>query len=188
MARVPEITAREQLPAEQWPIFDEIAESRGRVSGPFPVLLNSPEMAIQIARLGHHVRFNHHFEPWLFEIAVLTAAREWDCLFEWAAHAPIAAQAGVRPEVIAAIEERRAPAGLGEQEALIVRFVQELLRQHRVSQPVFDAVAAQLGTAGVIELAATVGYYSLLACVMDTAEVQPPAGAPVLSPLPLGGG
>ena len=180
MARVPEITMRDQVPVEHQAIFDEITESRGRVTGPCPVLLNSPEMAVQVARIGHHVRFNHHFEPWLFEIAVLTAARELDCLFEWAAHAPAAERAGVRPDVIAAIAERRAPAGLGEQEALIMRFVQELLRQHRVSQPVYDAVATWLGDAGVVELAATIGYYALLACVMNAAEVQPPPDAPVL--------
>ncbi len=180
MARVPEITTQDQLPVEQHAIFEEIAESRGRVSGPFPVLLNSPEMAIQVARLGHHVRFEHHFEPWFYEIVVLAVAREWDCLFEWAAHAPAAAKAGVHPDVISAIEQRRAPAGLGEQETLIVRFVQELLREHRVSQQVYDAVDAWLGNAGVVELAATVGYYSLLACVMDATEVQPPTGAPVL--------
>src|SRR5688572_19197118 len=103
MARVPEFTAREDLAPEHQPIFDEIAESRGRIAGPFPVLLNSPEMALQVARIGHHVRFKHNFEPWAFEVAVLTAAREADCLFEWAAHSRAAEQAGVRPEVIAAI-------------------------------------------------------------------------------------
>jgi 4-carboxymuconolactone decarboxylase len=177
MARVHEVTAREELAPEHQPIFDEIAASRGRISGPFPVLLNSPEMALQVARIGHHVRFNHHFEQWVFELVVLTAAREADCLFEWAAHSRDAAKAGIRPEVIAAIRDRTAPSGLNEQESLLFTFVQQLVRRHRVDQQTFDAVKSWLGDDGVIELAATVGYYSLLACVMNAVEVQPPPDA-----------
>jgi 4-carboxymuconolactone decarboxylase len=182
MARVPEVT-RESLPEELRPIYDEIAESRGRVSGPFPVMLNSPELALLVARVGHHVRFQHPFEPWVMELAVLTAAREWDCLFEWAAHEPQGLKAGLSQQTIDAIRNRTAPAGLNEREALIVSYVQGLLRNKRVSQPTFDAVQAWLGTQGLMTLSVTIGYYSLLACVMDAVEVQPPAGAPVL---PLG--
>jgi 4-carboxymuconolactone decarboxylase len=179
MARVPEVT-RDDLPEELQPIYDEIAASRGRVSGPFPVMLHSPRLAALVARVGHHVRFENPFEPWVMELVVLTAAREWDCLFEWAAHEPMAAKAGVKPEVIAAIRDRTAPAGFGERETLLVNFVHDLVRRHRVAQPTFDAVRAWLGTEGLMTLSITIGYYSMLACAMDAVEVQPPAGAPVL--------
>jgi 4-carboxymuconolactone decarboxylase len=183
MARVPEITERSQILEAQQVIYDEITASRGRVAGPFPVLLNSPEMALQVARIGHHVRFNHELDPKVFEVIVLCAAREFDCLFEWAAHARAAEQAGVRPEVIAAIRNRTAPVGLSEQEQVIFHFVHELATTHRISPAHFDAAKAWLGDKGVVDLAATIGYYALLACVMDAAEVQPPPGADVL-PVP----
>lgn len=179
MARVPEVT-REQLPEGKQSIYDEIVGSRGSVRGPFPVLLNSPDVALQIARLGHHVRFQNTLEPWVMELAVVAAARQWDCRFEWAAHAAAAGRAGVRPEAIAAVRNRTAPRGLQEREALLVSYVQELLRQRRVSQPTFDAAVAWLGVSGVTELTATIGYYSLLACVLDAFEVEPPPGADVL--------
>jgi 4-carboxymuconolactone decarboxylase len=183
MARVPEITDRTEIPETQRAIYDEITASRGRVAGPFPTLLNSPEMALQVARIGHHVRFNHDFDPKIFEVIVLCAAREFDCLFEWAAHARAAEQAGVRPEVVAAIRNRTAPAGLSEQQQLIFHFVHELASKHRITQSTFDAAKAWLGDKGVVDLAATVGYYALLACVMDAVEVAPPADGDVL-PVP----
>ena len=43
-ARLPERT-KEDLPADQQHIFDEIAGSRGAVRGPFAMLLHSPEVA-----------------------------------------------------------------------------------------------------------------------------------------------
>jgi 4-carboxymuconolactone decarboxylase len=114
------------------------------------------------------------------ELAVLTAAREWDCLFEWAAHEPQALKAGLSQPTVDAIRDRTAPAGLNERETLIVSYVQDLLRRHRVAQPTFDAVQAWLGIEGLMTLSVTIGYYSLLACAMDAVEVQPSAGAPVL--------
>lgn len=179
MPRISEVT-REQLPEEHQAIFDEIAASRGRVSGPFPVMLNSPEAALLVARLGHRIRFQNSLDPWVFELAVLAGARERDCLFEWSAHQAEAERVGLRPELVAAVRSRTAPAGLSEQEALIVRFVQELARTNRVAPPTYRAVADWLGPQGVTELAVTVGYYTLLACVLNVFEVEPPPGGDML--------
>ena len=63
MARVTQITEREQVAEEHQTIFDSIAESRGRVSGPFSVLLNSPEVAGRAAHLGAYIRFDSTLEP-----------------------------------------------------------------------------------------------------------------------------
>ena len=138
MARVPEAT-REQLPADQQHVYDEIAASRGSVRGPFAVLLHSPEAAGRTAHLGAYIRFDTSLEQPALELVALTVAREWDCQFEWTAHEPLARNAGGREEAIAALKERRAPAGLTEGEALLVKYAQELLRTRRVSEPTFKA-------------------------------------------------
>jgi len=58
MFRVPRITERSQVADEHGEIFDSITSSRGRVSGPFSVLLNSPETAGRAAHLGAYLRFD----------------------------------------------------------------------------------------------------------------------------------
>ena len=45
MARLPEITKKEQVPASGHPAVDAIVKSRGGIHGPFNVFLHSPEIA-----------------------------------------------------------------------------------------------------------------------------------------------
>jgi 4-carboxymuconolactone decarboxylase len=172
MPRIPVVT-RDSLPAPQQAIYDAIAESRGQVSGPFPVLLNSPEVASRIARLGHYIRYESILKPMQRELAILTVAREFDCQYAWTSHEPLARQAGVRDAAIDALRERRAPAGLTEEEATIVRYGQELIRQHRVSEGTFQAALTQLGVQGLTELTATMGYYAMLGFALNAFEVEP---------------
>ena len=47
MTRIPRIRNREDAPEGGQVAYDEIRGSRGEVSGPFSVLLNSPEMSRQ---------------------------------------------------------------------------------------------------------------------------------------------
>jgi len=62
MPRIPTVT-RDSLPADKQAAYDAIAESRGHVAGPFPVLLNSPEVASRIGRLGHYLRYESTLKP-----------------------------------------------------------------------------------------------------------------------------
>jgi len=175
MARIPIIEEKAQLPARHHPVFDRIAQSRGRVAGPFAVLLHSPEVADRAAHLGAYIRFESALPPPERELAVITVAREMDCLYEWAAHAREARKAGVREEAIAAIRDRRAPAGLTADEAEVVEYARQLLRAHRVDEALFGRLQERLGLQGLVELTATVGYYAMIACTLNAFEVTPPA-------------
>jgi 4-carboxymuconolactone decarboxylase len=172
MPRIPIVT-RDSLPADKQAVYDAIAESRGIVSGPFPVLLNSPEAASRIAKLGHYLRYESSLKPSIRELAILTVAREFDCQYAWTSHDPLAREAGVRHEVIAALRDGKAPEGLTDEEAAIVRYGQELVRHRRVSEPTFQAVLKQLGVQGITELTATMGYYTMLGFSLNAFDVQP---------------
>ena len=172
MPRIPTVT-RETLPADQRAIYDAIAESRGHVAGPFPVLLNSPEVASRIATLGHYLRYESTLKPMLRELAILTVAREFDCQYAWTSHDSLARQAGVRDEAIAALRDRKAPAGLTAEEAAIVQYGQELIRQHRVGEATFQAALKELGAQGITELTATMGYYAMLGFALNAFDEQP---------------
>ena len=180
MPRIRELTSREDLPEEQQPIFDTIAESRGRVAIPFSLLLNSPEVAGRVAHLGAYLRFESVLPPVLREIAILTAARESDCAFEWAAHVRIGRQEGVRDDTVEVIRSRGPLGHLPDDERLVIAYGRELLGGHRVSDETFQAAHRRFGDQGTVELTATLGYYAMMACALNAFEAQPPAGWPSL--------
>ena len=80
---------------------------------------------------------------------------------------------GAREEAIAAIRDRTAPEGLTDDEALSVKFTLELLNNHKVSDETFNAVKDALGERGVTDLTVTVGYYSMISCVLNGMEMLP---------------
>ena len=171
MARIPQITRREDVPPDQRGVYDEIAESRGRVGGPFSVLLNSPEVARRVAHLGSYLRFESGLSPAVRELAIMATAHENDCAFEWAGHKRLASEAGVREQAIEVIASGAAPEGLSEDEALVVGYARELFREHRVSDATFQAARTRFGDRGVTELTTTMGYYAMMACTLNAFEV-----------------
>jgi 4-carboxymuconolactone decarboxylase len=181
MARLPEVKREDIAPGMQY-AYDEIAGSRGAVRGPFAMLLHSPDVAARIAHAGAYIRFETTLDAKVRELAILTVARHWDCQYEFTAHQPIAEREGVRPETITAVRDRTAPAGLDQHESLIFTYVSELLANKRVPQATFDAVRAWLGDRSLMDLSATTGYYSMLACVLDACAVVPEEGVTPLLP------
>jgi 4-carboxymuconolactone decarboxylase len=173
MARIPTIQAREELAPEHRAVWDQIAQSRGHVIGPFTVLLHSPEIAARAAALGAYIRFHSGLPPRDRELAILAVARELDCRFEWAAHVEEARKVGVDEGTIGAVRDGTAPAGLGPDEAPVVAYTRQLLRQHRADDETFEALRVRLGVQGLVELTATIGYYAMLACTLNAFDVTP---------------
>ncbi len=172
MPRLPAVS-RDDLSPENQKAFDAIVASRGEVRGPFAAIMHSPDLAGRAAHVGTYVRFETTVPKAPLELAILTIARHWDAHYEWNAHEIQAKEAGVREEAIAAIGNRTAPAGLTNDEALTVKFAKELLENHKVSDATFNAVKEALGVQGVTDLTVTVGYYSMISCVLNSMEMLP---------------
>jgi 4-carboxymuconolactone decarboxylase len=176
--RIPLVERKEDLPADNRAVWDQIAESRGHVAGPFAALLHAPEVARRVGHLGAYVRFESTaLTGPQRELAILATARAMDCRYEWAAHVPLARKAGVRDEAIAAIRDRRAPGGLTPEEAAVVTYVTQLLRDHRVDDGAFAAARERLGVPRLVELTASAGYYAMIACTLNAFALEPDPGA-----------
>ena len=177
MPRVPEITDRNLVAEDLRHNFDSIVESRGRVGGPFAVLMNSPEAAGRIAHIGTYLRFDNKLAPPLRELAIIAAVREWDCAPEWSAHVALARNEGVSEATIATVGAKGPIDSLAEEERTIVQYVRDLIQTRRVSDATFAAAHAMLGDQGITDLTATTGYYCMIACALNAFEVEAPAGA-----------
>jgi 4-carboxymuconolactone decarboxylase len=171
MARIATIETPEDLAPQDQNVYDAIAQSRGAVGGPWRALLHSPELALRTMHLGSYVRFESSLERRLLELSALVTARELDCKHEWAAHIGHAEKAGISKETVRAIYEKKGSEHFTSDDAQVVSFVREILNSRRVSESTFQALYGRLGEKGFVELAATVGYYALLACTLNTFDV-----------------
>ena len=180
MVRIRQITKQQDVAPEHRDIFDSIAASRGRVGGSFSVLLNSPEVAGRAAHLGAYLRFESTLSDADKELPIITAAREFDCEYEWEAYEVLARKAGVRDEAISIVANKGDIAELNESETLIVSYGREILVDHRVSKATYDAATAKYDEQGVTELTAMFGYYGMLACALNAFEVEPLPDMPKL--------
>jgi 4-carboxymuconolactone decarboxylase len=176
MPRLPQITSREEIAEDKRDIYDAIMGTRKRVAGPFSMLLYSPELAGRTAHLGTYLRWESVFTQAERETAILVAARESDCGYEFYSHSILAREAGVREEAIQAIANRLPIDRFTPEEATIVAYGRELLQTHRVSSETFEAAKAKYGAQGMVDLTATLGYYTMMACTINAFEVEPPAG------------
>jgi 4-carboxymuconolactone decarboxylase len=183
--RMPPIPA-ERLTEAQKKAIDEFKSARSAdISGPFVPLLRSPEVMTRARAMGDYLRFRSTLPPRLSEFVILLTSRRWTQNYEWNAHEPLARRAGVKPDVIAAIAEGRRPAGLADDEEILYTFCDELQRNQSVSDATYARAAEAFGEAGVIDAVGLVGYYTMLAMVMNTARTPLPDGAkPALAPFP----
>lgn len=182
--RITPITQRDQVAEGHRPIFDAVTEGRGgSVRGPFGMLLHSPELCRRHLDVGTYLRFKSQVNPEALELAIIATAREKDCPYVWAAHAPAARKAGVSDAAVAAVRDRGDLASLPSAERDIVDYVRQLLRTNGVVQPLFDRLRDQHGVTWLVELTCLIGHYGIVSGILNAFEVAP---KPDAEPLPLG--
>jgi 4-carboxymuconolactone decarboxylase len=145
--------------------------------GPFAVWLHAPEFGHLAQELGGHCRYKTALPARLSEFAILYTARLWRAQYEWFAHAPIAAKAGVKPATIQDLRAGRAPKSAPKDERAIYDFIRELYKTRRVSDRTYKRVHAFLGDAATVELVGILGYYALISMTLNVFRMLPPQDA-----------
>jgi len=179
MARLPSITGKDEVPQKDHAVFDSIVASRGAVQGPFTMFLHAPEVSERVAHLGAYVRFEGSLDMRVRVLAAMTAAREFEAMYVWGAQTGGARRQGVPEATITAIRENHSR-GVPPEDAQIIDFTRQLLRKHRVDEPLFKAMQSRFGNDELVQLTTAIGYYSLLAMTVNACELEPAAGAEVL--------
>jgi 4-carboxymuconolactone decarboxylase len=180
--RLKEVTD-EQMSALQRALRDAIFSGprgiRKKLTGPFQIWLNAPELGHLAQALGAHVRYKTSLSARLSETAILVTAQIWKAHYEWFAHAPQAEKAGVKPKTIKDIQAGRTPKTAAKDERDIIAFVKELYKGRRVSDRTYKRVHAFLGDAGMVELVGICGYYAMISMTLNVFRAQIPDDAPL---------
>jgi 4-carboxymuconolactone decarboxylase len=181
--RMPPIPADKMTEAQQKAAAEFRAARGSEPGGPFVPLLRSPEVMTRARAMGDYLRFKSSLPPRLSEFVILMTAREWSQQYEWNAHHALAIKGGLNPEIAAAIAEGRRPAQMAEDEEILYDFCLELQRNQGVSDATYRRIVARFGEQGVVDTIGLVGYYTLLAMVLNTARTPLPSGAVPQLPL-----
>ena len=172
----------DRLTTEQRDAIETYKRSRNEadISGPWIPLLRSPEVLVRTQALGQHLRYKSVLPPHLSELVILITARHWSQPYEWGLHSPIAMKAGVDRAIVEAIGAGRRPERMSAEQEILYEFCTELLQTRAVADATYDRVLARFGETGVVEAASMVGYYAMLAAVLNTARTPADPGMPAL--------
>jgi 4-carboxymuconolactone decarboxylase len=170
------------IPEDEWTDAQrraaaEFSEVRGALSGPWHVILRSPEMLNPARSLSDYLRFNSSLPPRLSEFVILITAREWTSQYEWNAHHALAMRGGLSPEVAAAVAEGRRPEGMAADEAAVYDFCTELHRNRSVSDATYARALEQVGEQGITDMIGLSGWYTLVSMTLNTARIPLPSNA-----------
>ena len=174
MPRIAPITGKSDVPAEHHAVVDEVLKVFGGIRGPFSILLHSPKLAERLLKLVTFNREDNVVEPKLRSVAILSAVREREAAYVWAAQVNAARRAGVREEVIDLIRAKGDPARLSDEERDIVTYVRQLLRTNRVDQAVFDRLKNRHNAQWMVELTEVANYFAFLSGMVNPFEIAAP--------------
>jgi 4-carboxymuconolactone decarboxylase len=177
MPRVPAITGKDDLAPEHQYVIDQVMGVFGRIRGPFSMLLHSPKLAERLLPMVPFAREGSIVEPQHRQVAVLTAVRERDANYVWAAQVDASRRIGLREAVIELLRAKGDPASLSEDERDIVVYMRQLMRTNRVEQSLFVALRARHSVQWMVELTAIANFYVALCGVVNAFDVPiPPDG------------
>ena len=174
MPRVAPVTGKSEVPAEHHAVVDDVLKVFGNVRGPFSMLLHSPKLAERVLPLVTFFRDESVVDAKLRSIAILSAVREREAAYVWAAQVGAARRNGLREEVVDLLRAKGDPAKLPAEERDIVTYVRQLMRTNRVDQATFDALKKRHDAEWMVELTAAANYFAFLSGVVNAFEVAAP--------------
>jgi 4-carboxymuconolactone decarboxylase len=174
MPRIPQIAGKSDVPAEHHAVVDGVLNVFGNIRGPFSILLHSPKLAERLLTLVTFNREDNIVEPRLRSVAILTAVREKEAAYVWAAQVGAARRAGLPEATIDLLRAKSDPASLSAEERDVVTYVRQLLRTNRVDQTVFDALKNRHDARWMVELTEVANYFAFLSGMVNPFEIPAP--------------
>ncbi len=179
MARLSMPLEADMTPAQRDVCAAVVAGRRGKIPAPMIAWLRNPELARRSQAVGELLRFETGLEPHLSELAILVCSRHWTSHHEWVAHKALALQAGLDPEIIAAIAARCEPTMPDSRHKIVYEVSSVLLAKGRLPPDVYARALACLGERTLVELVGILGYYCMVSLTLNAFELGLPGNVAV---------
>ncbi|HXZ89354.1 MAG TPA: carboxymuconolactone decarboxylase family protein [Candidatus Binataceae bacterium] len=137
------------------------------------MIANSSDAVFQnFSRLGNSLMTRGKLDKKLREIAILRNARVCGSLYEYTQHVPIAKSTGLSDEQIAAIDNWESAKCFNDLERLVLRFTDEVARYVKGTRATLEALQKSLGPGEIVELIMAIGFWGMVARILETTEVE----------------
>ncbi|MBZ9648367.1 carboxymuconolactone decarboxylase family protein [Sphingobium sp. 3R8] len=135
---------------------------------------HSPKLARLVAGRGMYLRHDSGLNARLRELAILQVGYSTGSAYEWAHHVDVALSFGVTEEDIRAIakETQGEKTHLEPLASAVLAAARSMTDDLILPQALFDALAAELDTADLVDLLVAIGEYNGLVRVMAAIEID----------------
>jgi AhpD family alkylhydroperoxidase len=122
-------------------------------------------------RFGSGLLLRGTLDPPLRELAILRVGQITGCAYEWAHHVPIAREAGVRDDQMAALADWRSSPAFDERERAAIAYA-EAAANIKVTDETFAAAREHLSDEQMVELTLVAGFWGLVARTLEALAVD----------------
>jgi 4-carboxymuconolactone decarboxylase len=148
-----------------------ILAERGRISVLYQVLLNSGPIASGWERLLTAVRNETSIPADLRELMILRVAVLNGAAFEFDAHVPHAAKAGVSAAKIAAVRGSDLPSDFAPAERLLLELTDAMTRDIVVSDALYARLHGLFDAKAIVEIVTTIAAYNMVSRLLVALRV-----------------
>jgi alkylhydroperoxidase family enzyme len=146
--------------------------AKNRNANIFRMMAHSPSHLEQYCRLGGAIRHRGELDPIVRELAITRTGILCEAPYEVVAHKRIGRNVGVTDEQNAALENWQTATCFDELQRAALAFTDEIVRLRRPTDATFNAVAAGLTPAALVELQLAVGFYVMTSKFLETFDID----------------
>ncbi|MGO9449471.1 MAG: carboxymuconolactone decarboxylase family protein [Candidatus Binataceae bacterium] len=147
--------------------------NRGRVKmNVARMIANSDAAFYPFSMLGNSLLTRSKLDARLRELAILRTAKVSKSVYEWTQHVPIARSTGVTEEQVSAIDNWESAKCFSDLDRLVLKFTDEVARNVKGSPATLDALKKHMGATEIVELVMSIGFWGMVARVLETTEVD----------------
>jgi alkylhydroperoxidase family enzyme len=147
----------------------------------FRTLARHPDLFRSWLGFGGYLLVGGKVPPRDRELMILRTAVRCRSSYEWGQHVRISERMGIEREAIDRVLESPVAAGWPDHEATLMRAVDQLHDDSRISDSTWEALAGEYDETQLIELTMLIGQYHMVAFALNSLGVELDEG---LEPLP----
>jgi alkylhydroperoxidase family enzyme len=161
--------------------YSDPAESSGRTrellgknrnANIFRMMAHSPSHLEQYCRLGGAIRQKGELDPVVRELAITRTGILCEAPYEVVAHRRIGKNVGVTDEQNAALGDWESASCFDALQRAAHAFADQIVTLRRPTDSIFDAIAAKLTPAALVELQPAVGFYIMTSKFLETFKID----------------